>query len=207
MVRGKIASFFGQINTSIQTNQDIRKTCYVLFSSLCLIGLIFQVNQVAQVYFSFKVLTSIRIEMPYTLEVPNLNICVEYLPLIDKVKYRDRFNITDSSSVKADRLTIRDIIDMTPPGDKIISRCLIRQPSQYTYDIYDNATCYSHFMVSKYYQQKYICYQFSQPGVRHRHRTKNLAYALSYPSTIYQLLLNDHIFSNTTELKIIRKYR
>lgn len=139
---------------------SVQKLLKTLYSFLCILGCSYQVFHIAQLYFSYKTVTSNQFYEPQFITFPELHNCFRYIEdALDwdaiKMKYDDYSNISHIKNW-LDVITIADIFEYTPNGD--IDSCMYRDSTGHTMNIQaENCTF---FNISKYVQQQYVCYRF-----------------------------------------------
>ena len=195
-----------------ETKLGLRFFGSLIVAIFCLSGLVYQLVHITKYYTEYNFNTQVKISLPNELLVPDLSICAHYLTMIDFGQYGDRYGVDvpkrdmvwdEILNLVGNNLTIADIFEMTPPESATLSSCVIRPPLTYKYEEHRRRECYRHFEVTKFYQQEYVCYRYSQTKVRDQHFTRNVAYALSFPSVLYRLQLDDKVFNRTYEIKVM----
>lgn len=117
----------------------------------CLIGFIFQSNEVCRVFFAYNTTSSVEMSVPNEIPIPSLSVCVRY----DEV-----LNRTDPTKL-SNPPTIKQIFDLTPSPTSIIDHCCVR-----TFDMLENRCrsleeCLGEILtLTKYYRQEYMCYMY-----------------------------------------------
>ena len=148
----------------------------ILLNSICLSGLLYQINKITDIYFQYKTRTATQVLITYSVSNPTLHSCVKARSLFDFKRWnRDshiskKFKLTSeyqssSSNISIERkfnsmLTLKEIFEYTPSTDEIIEYCRLRKPDEYAMKDYNTSECYEFFIVSKYFHREFMCYHF-----------------------------------------------
>src|SRR5947199_1657967 len=73
---------------------------------ICLIGTIWQIIYICQMYFAYPTTVVVTLEIPEFVEIPGVTICQHIRGSLDKVKLkgRDAFRLTNKSAYDFDQL-------------------------------------------------------------------------------------------------------
>lgn len=137
--------------------------------------MIFQVKEVSTDYFRYQTDTKVYVQPHLKTKVPILSACIKVIDVYDCNQVAKRFG---APCVRVDgnrrdwgewfgiwpRLTIADILNLTPPVDQVLSMrhhpCSVRKSGndivEYTAD-----ECYKFFTITKYFHRESICYKFA----------------------------------------------
>lgn len=158
----------------------------VIFFIGCFVGLIFHMREVCDVYFKYQTRTSIRLQVPNSIPVPSLSVCVSYTDIIDRSNHKkyglekkpsmEDFQVYRESSL----LTIKDILDLTPPGNETIQKCWFPSSDMLEMKEFKGHECSQSIKVTKYYTQQYICYMYSFTSLK-TVDFLDVAHSLYYP--------------------------
>ncbi|KAI1278695.1 hypothetical protein HDE_14227 [Halotydeus destructor] len=178
---------------------------------MVLSGFCYQVHNLGASYFSYNTVTKLDAELANEIRAPSLTVCPIYLDVLDVERYnRDhgRQLLVKSSSPKdifgeEHQLTVKEIFDYTPDISSAISYCVIRRPSTYGFRPLEAAECHRQFAVIKFYLQQFICYKFTYVGSNDTYNYRQPAYALTYPSLIFLIELNQEQFDHFQWFKVI----
>ena len=107
----------------------LTKVTNISFVLFCLIGLIFQLEQITERYFKFQTRSEVQLIIPIRVTVPMVSSCWKLKDIIDASKvsksfdtpfkeYRDMREYYD----KLDMLSVSDIFDATPDNISILTR-------------------------------------------------------------------------------------
>ncbi|KAI1290898.1 hypothetical protein HDE_07958 [Halotydeus destructor] len=126
------------------------------------------------------------------------------MDVIDKKKYATDRNVDlDNVTQRDPYLTIGDIMKYTP-NDRILVRCLTKEPSTHDFTVHGFKECENFFKVSKYCIADFICYKMEPlnfaDSIYSYHRVAN---SLSRPSMFYALNFNSKIFGRAVAWKTV----
>ncbi|KAI1303599.1 hypothetical protein HDE_02173 [Halotydeus destructor] len=187
---------------------DKKKIFSLIFLFFCGVGLTWQVTDISIIYFEYRILTELLIEIPSTIVVPDLSICARYTDLIDDAQLNRAHNTSLVKQMSAQYIrtvqrmaTVEDIFHFTPLADEnVFKSCLERTVDDYNFYNTTPEGCYRKFDVTKFVFQEYLCYNFHrrQPTV---YRYRDLAYAILHPGMVYAVELNTSHFATADLVK------
>ena len=153
----------------------------VIFGSVCILGWLWQTKEVSVIYFGYKTLTKLKIEIPQVISIPAVSICLKYSEILNLDSYRLRMSsridenlnfVSSNFSITTDDvnydapLTIAEIFDMSPSTEDTIGFCASRMSKNpFEFVMYGSwwknlAKCKEIFNVTKYYYLDYMCYKY-----------------------------------------------
>ncbi|KAI1282111.1 hypothetical protein HDE_13210 [Halotydeus destructor] len=173
-------------------------------------GLSYQLYEITYLYFEFLTVTELIVTIPTNMSAPALSLCFPYQELSDKQKLDDKIpEIRNKSVVKmadlAGKLTIKDMFDMTPKPSGMFDYCMYREPKSYRRHLELNGEkCDERFVISKYYKQQYICYQFNMTSKGTDYFTfDHIQDSLVLPGMFYELDFLKAIFERVDNIQAI----
>lgn len=167
--------------------------CKKIFDCLCVIGCLYQIQNVVSSYFKFSTVTRNRCYRPDVLQYPDLHYCfmlIEDMINVSSVNSKygisiDKNNITSLYSL-LDIVSVQDMLEFSPDGN--ITDCLYRDSTGNDIVPEDERSCNEFFKVKKYITQQYVCY-----AVRARKQTElsfwSIGKSLDYDRMIYEVRL------------------
>lgn len=168
----------------------------LVFGAFCVVGFLYQLNQICLIYFNYGTITVVEIEMPSRLVAPDVSLCF---------RYADVWNGSDANATRnlnsteldqyvrglQENVTIADIFENTPLKDDIFAKCLSREYRSYSYEQRDNTSCYAIFDVFQFYLQEFICYRLHWKAMYNlTHNYNKFSSALSHPGMLFKVDLN-----------------
>ena len=138
----------------------------ITFFALCFVGIVMQVLAMSQLYFAYKITSTIKIAIPETIEPQALSVCTRYTDVIDFDKLNNEtgrnWNYTlyhvDIKKYQKE-LTIAEIMRYTP--SKMLKETMFRTSGSYDIKIINqNGEANDHFIVTKYLYLEFICYRY-----------------------------------------------
>lgn len=191
---------------------EIKKSMVFKYSFLILatIGCSFQLQSTLISYFKYLTITRTTYVTSFDMmDLMSISICVPYVDIIDyqKLKGIKKVNLiqlsrNDRTEKLQELLTVRNIFDLTPPNDTLLSSCALRSKTPRVMIKYDsNNECNQFFGVKKYFSQEFMCY-FISPN----------QYAIPYystyssidnPNVVYKIGVTDSFSSKVKYIRFI----
>ena len=167
-------------------------TCFFLF--VCFSGFIFQVKQVSELYFRYQTTSKTKLEIRETEYYQTISFCPRFTELLDRSNQK-KFGLRASSPFKGEdvyedlkHLTIRDILELTPPESNVVHYCSRRETGINTLISMNQMECESFFNVTKSVNGERICYTF-MPKKKTGYSVGDVASSQTYTNTVYQIYL------------------
>ena len=167
-------------------------TCSFLF--VCLSGFIFQVKQVSELYFQYQTTSRTKLEIRETEYYQTISFCPRFAELLDRSNQK-KFGLRASPPFKVEdvyedmkRLTIRDILELTPPESNVVQYCSRRETNISTIVSMNQTECESFFNITKSVNGERICYTF-MPKNKTGYSVGDVASSQTYTNTVYQIYL------------------
>ena len=139
---------------------------HLLYISLCITGMSWQVIQLTLGYFSYSTDTRIRMKYPTEFDFPAVTVCIRYNDIIDYDKansqgHKWKHNLNNMDIQRVQRgITIREIFDLTPKGSDVIETFHFRNRKGYSYTQHaDLKSIRAVLDVKKFIYIEYICYR------------------------------------------------
>lgn len=167
-------------------------TCFFLF--LCLSGFIFQLEKVSQLYFRFQTTSKTELEIHETEYYQTISFCPRFADLLDRSDHK-KFGLRATPPVSPQdveedmkSLTIRNILELTPPESDVVHHCFRRQEGIADLVSMNKTECESFFKVTKSVNGERICYTF-MPRNKTGYSVGDVASSQTYTNTVYQIYL------------------
>ena len=176
-----------RILTPFETMVSKRRSSWIYFL-ISMLGLLWQTNDISEIYFKYETITQLNIESPDRILPPSFTVCFEMKYFKSSDKNGDFFK------------TSANAFNATPPVDeRFFYRCSLHVPNSFKrieFEFNQSNTCYHYFKVQKFVKQGKVCYTIQLREKRFywiRHVGNSLEYPILYYATLrYQLL--DHKF-------------
>ena len=179
----------------------------LLYISLCIAGMSWQVVQLSLDFFSYHTDTRIRIKYPSQFYFPAVTVCIRYNDILDYKRAKSRghkwttsLNYSDVQRVQRE-ITIREIFDLTPNGSDIIETFYHRSRKGYSYTQNDNLKSIRAVLdVKKFIYIEYICYRI-QMKVPLKSKTTVVSVHPIASGTLGQMTMG-RVFRKVTQYKV-----
>lgn len=184
-------------------------SCSLMFLILCGIGLIIQVATMSQLYFSYKITSSISVSIPTILNPEATSLCASYLDVLDYKRLNGETGRNWSysgdfqeSHKYQDDMTISEIFRYTPHEKEILAGVMFRHPNSSQLLKIRGKESYEHFNVSKYIYLEQVCYMI---GPRHGIAKPYNFYAVTpyLPGTVYGICLQNNTIMMSEMIRIL----
>ena len=169
-----------------------------IFSSICLLGFLLQVQQISELYFRFQTTSKTVFQIRDDNEYQSVMYCPRAIDLLDRRNHKD-YNILPFTPraygkllLELSRLTIKDILELTPEESDVILHCAVRHGRISTVNIIQQQECFSFFKVMKSVAGERICYSFI-PNSLVKYLAGDVASSLTFINSVYQLFINPSI--------------
>ena len=169
-----------------------------VFSLVCLLGCLLQVEQVSELYFRFQTTSKTVFQIRDENEYQSLMYCPRTIDLLDRRNHKEydilpsQLRAHEKLLLKLSRLTIKDILELAPEESDAILHCAVRHGRVSTVDIIQQKECFSFFKVMKYVSGERVCYAFI-PNSLVRYSAGDVASSLTFVNSVYQLFVNSSI--------------
>lgn len=166
--------------------------CSGIFGLFCFSGFVFQMQQVSELYFRYETTTKtvyvIR-EIDYYQTIIYCPMAVNLLNRTDHKAY-GLFRKPHMSAPMDElaKLTIKDILELTPSASNVIESCTIRQGQVSVPHTMGRDACKSFFKVIKSVNGERICYTF-KPRILANYSVAGVASSQTWTCLIYQIYL------------------
>lgn len=181
---------------------NLNKAFSRMFSLLCFLGFLLQLQQVSDLYFHFYTTSKTEFQIQEVDNYQSLVFCPRWLDVLDRNQLLNKYNtklVTPKSDKELDQilgsLTIKQILELTPTVSTVILDCMIREDNISAPMSIDKKECHKIFKVIKSVNGERICYTF-MPRVRMNYSVGNVASSQSWTNIVYQISLNP-ILGNT----------
>jgi len=200
----------------------------VILLAISMAGFIWQLGDVAQVYFEYRTIVHVLVSFPYKVPAPDVSLCVRYVDI-----FKGEYNVSVASSTQngthfEDKLfrqlqhtvTLKQIFAETPSIDNFMAMCLIREPGNYRLFRLNETQCEARMRISKYYVQEYMCYHwtllhtiedysdfvsFDRYTQRDEvfYKYQNLVFPKTYPALFFAIMVNKEKMEGADMCKVI----
>ena len=191
----------------------LRRVISFTFYAVCFGGFLFQVERISRAYLQYKTTSIVKHDMQSELQVPTITMCIRYMDIMDwDALYRDkqinrrfrRSNRWRDLVTAQSILTIRQILDYTPPVHALLKATSYRKRDSYL-EYYDGIGNRSVFDIHKYYMQEAICYQF-KPIDQTPKLFQRIANSLHSSGSMFRMILSD-ILNRTDVFMVALHFR
>ena len=169
-----------------------------IFSLICLLGFLLQVQQISELYLRFQTTTKTVFQIRDENEYQSLMYCPRTIDLLDRKNHKEydifpsQPRAHDKLLLELSRLTIKDILELAPKESDAILHCAVRRGRVSTVDIMQQKECFSFFKVMKYVSGERVCYAFI-PNSLLMYSAGDVASSLTFINSVYQLFINSSI--------------
>lgn len=144
------------------------KILSLIYTILCVLGLMYQVFLVSFEYLKYGVSTSITLKQSNEYTLPSLSTCLKFVEIFDYDLYNQKrnknvvFNDTTTETVYLSGnelqklVTLEDMYQFTPSAESAFKECEIRNATTFGYNFHTKISCYEKFSIEKYIEN--ICH-------------------------------------------------
>ena len=134
-----------------------RATLRWLPLAICFGGWLYHVFYVNSQYFAYKTSTRVESQLQDIVQYPIIIFCC----VLSEIINLNNLTTSNISSTYLQRLSIQQLLDLTPSENQIINSCMLRNVSGNSFEFkeYKQAECYNFFGVKKALTGELICYQ------------------------------------------------
>ena len=169
------------------------KVSYILFILFCILGCIFQIEQISIQYFAYKTTTRVEAQLQDRVRYPTLILCFRINELIESSELLHQYNNNN--------LSIQEIFDATPSSYESLHECFHRISPINDYKAYEPKECIKHFSMNKFYTGNQVCYGYHpHPSLYYNHTS--VTNALSFNMHLYRIILSER-FNDVKVIYII----
>ena len=172
-------------------NMNLKRILCFLFSLICLSGFLFQVQQVSELYFQFATTSKTVFQIREVDHYQAIMYCPRSVDLFNKTyeglrNIQNRTLIHEKVENKLNDLTIKDILELTPPENHIIDKCVLRQGIILIPEVMDRRYCETFFKITKSVIGERICYTF-MPKIRSNFSVGEVASSKYFTNSVYTI--------------------
>lgn len=175
----------------------------VLGLAICFSGCIYHIFYVNQQYFSYRTTTRVESELQDIIGYPTIVWCAS----LNEMILPTNENLFDVSGyVDIHNMTIKQLLNLTPPANKVILGCHLREVSNnsHTYEQYSATICYNHFAVKKWISGIDVCYHIFPRHVSN-YSIYRVTNAMTHALDVFRIYLS-HSFNQAKEVHMIAAY-
>lgn len=194
-----------------------KRSYYILTIVTCTIGLILQVKEVSEGYFSYPTGSKVVVLPHFFIRVPSLSACLRFADIlkIEEVNKELKMNLfhPDESIpswteflIKARELSVGNRFKFTPRVDEVLSSkfgCAIRFPRKDHLEYFTGKKCYEKFNITKYYHRESVCYKFTPKLDTEILQVKHYTLSDEAYGLLYFLMMNETLFQH---VKVVSSY-
>ena len=143
----------------------IRRKSFIWFllTAACIAGLIFQLENIIELYFDYETVSELSIDVPTNITAPATSLCFPFTEVLDREELAKKFPRTRNEKIitlnDVQRLTVSQMFHMVPMPAGLLKMCIYRAPFSYA-RFTGVEDCEDIFQVERYYKQQYVCYSF-----------------------------------------------
>ena len=183
----------------------------VVFTSLVLSGLLYQIYQLSNIYFSYAISTKVDISLPQKFDSSAISVCLRYSDVLDfdrlsKEEGRSNWSYsTEDETIRfyQDNLAINELFNYTPSEYSVFEKIVFRRNTSYKLYEYNASELHDYFTVWKKLYLEYVCYSIFKIDGRDQSMTyASLAITPFESGLIYDITLSD-VIKRVDYLKIV----
>ena len=182
-------------------SMNLNRVFYVLFFSLAFCGFMYHVFYVNNQYFAYKTTTKVHSELRDVVKYPAIVWCTHLFQIISTENLA-QLNISSEDQIH--RLTVKQLMDLTPAEDETISSCWLRGFSRNKHLYLEYTDCHNFFTVRKYILGSDICF-FIYPTQNFNYSLYHFANAISHGMDVYRIDFSE-VFKRGKRVLIIAAY-
>ena len=184
---------------------NFKRIFSIIYSFVCLSGFLFQVQQVSELYFHFYTTSKTVFQFREVDYYQTIMYCSRYVDLLNRSSYQHYSighqvpqNVPDVYR-ELSRLTIRTILELTPPGSDAIESCIVRHGRLGTPFYMNQRGCKAFFKVIKSVNGERVCYTF-MPRMLTNYSSGDVSSSESFTNVVYTIYLNPSIVQTTVAI-------
>ena len=176
---------------------NIKKTFSLAFSILCLLGFLFQIQQVSDLYFRFQTTSRTVYQFTETDYYQSIFYCPRFVDLIDRQRLKELGKTFSEDTLEnylrgVSSIAMKDILELTPPAYELIRHCMLRTGRMSTARIFNPQECEAYFKVIKSVNGEKVCYTF-MPNFSANYSVGDVASSLTHSSMVYEVYIKPSI--------------
>lgn len=154
----------------------------------------FQLQQVSELYFRLQTNSKTVYQIPEVNYYQTIAYCPKFTELLNRTNYIDYEILPSVSESISDivkelsLLTVKNILELTPPVSGIIDRCIVHPPDTSASDFINRIECEAFFKVIKSVNGERICYTF-MPRKATKYSVVGVASSQMATSVVYQIYI------------------
>ena len=170
---------------------------------ICLCGCMYHVFYINSQFFTYKTTTRVSSILQDVIGYPQIVWCAS---LMEMIRTEDLIQLNISSQDDIHRLTIGQLLDLTPSESRTINSCGLRGFSEYKhlYQTYSADVCNNYFKVTKWISGNQICYYIYNRG-SYNYSIYEVANAITHPFDAFRIDLSEE-FNSGTEIVMVVSY-
>ena len=177
---------------------NLKRISSRVFSLICFVGFVLQVQQVSQLYFGFETTSRTVFQIRDVDDYQSIMLCTRFMDLLDRRNLGEYGILPEKPKTLTDhrldvsKLTIKNILELTPSESSTIENCIVRQGQLSTDVEMSRIECHKFFKVMKSVNGERICYTF-MPRSSANYSVGDVASSQTYISIVYHLYLSSII--------------
>ena len=186
-----------------------------VFSLICLLGFLIQVEQASELYFRFQTTSRTTYQIREADHQQAIMYCPRFADIINKTAIDFKYNpiVLRESREKylrdldiiLSKLTIGDMLEMSPPASGAIQECVVRTGKMSVPTTFTKNECETFFEVRKSVNGERICYTFI-PKSRKLYSVGSVATSPTFTGTVYRIHPNPQISKTLLTMFISSPY-
>ena len=177
---------------------NFRKIVSWIFSLICLLGFLVQVQQVSDLYFRYQTTSRTVYQIREIDYYQSIMYCPRSTDLLNRKNYK-RYGIWPQAPtnllevhLELSKLKIKDILDLTPPESDVIDACTIRNGKLFKPLEFKQKDCQAFYKIVKSITGERICYTFI-PRLSANFSVGDVAASVTHISIVYQINIRPNI--------------
>ena len=182
-------------------SMNLNRVFHVLFFSAAVCGFIYHVFYVNDQYFAYKTTTKVHSELRDVVKYPAIVWCTHLFQIISAVDLA-QLNITSDDEIH--RLTVKQLMDLTPAENETIRSCWLRGFSRSKHLYLEYTDCHNFFTIRKYILGSNVCF-FIYPTQNFNYSIYQFANSISHGMDVYRIDFPE-TFKRGKQILIIAEY-
>ena len=171
---------------------NCKKLFSQVFSLICLLGFLFQTQQVSVLYFRFGTTSRTVYQVRAFDFYQSIMYCPRFMELIERQQVKSILatipKSTDDFHRQLENLTVRQILEVTPPVFDTMTSCSVRKGRMSSPVSLNERQCLDFFKITKSVTGERICYTFT-PRIQATYSVGDVASSYNYVGILYQIVL------------------
>ena len=179
---------------------NCKKLFSQVFSLICLLGFLFQTQQVSVLYFRFGTTSRTVYQVRAFDFYQSIMYCPRFMELIERQQVKSILatipKSTDDFHRQLENLTVRQILEVTPPVFDTMTSCSVRKGRMSSPVSLNERQCLDFFKITKSVTGERICYTFT-PRIQATYSVGDVASSYNYLGILYQIFFKSSVAKTT----------